>query len=290
MKLSINVTNYSWPGPPDQIARHLSALARRADDAGLDTLWVPDHLIQADPTATLDEPMLESYATLGYLAAVTTNIHLGTMVTWGSIRPPALLVKVVTTIDVLSNGRAWLGIGAGYNASEAAMTAVPFAPTAERFARLEEILQLADHLWSGSQERFDGPFHVLERPISSPTPVSRPRILIGGMGERRTLPLVARYADACNLFDVPDGGATLRRKLDVLAAACDAAGRDASAIEVTLSTRLADGETVDQLTDRCATLSALGVDHLVFIRSGPWQPGPELDVILDAARPALAVT
>jgi alkanesulfonate monooxygenase SsuD/methylene tetrahydromethanopterin reductase-like flavin-dependent oxidoreductase (luciferase family) len=288
MKLSINVTNYSWPGPSDQIAGHLGDLARRADAAGLDTLWVPDHLVQADPTASLDEPMLEAYTTLGYLAASTTTVQLGTMVTWGTVRPPALLVKVVTTLDVLSRGRAWLGIGAGYHSGEAAMTGVPFPPTAERFARLEEILQLADHLWSGVRDRFDGPFHVLEQPIEAPPPVRRPRVLIGGMGEQRTLPLVARYGDACNLFDVPDGGATLRRKLDVLAAACDALDRDPAGIEVTLSTRLAPGETVEQLTDRCHGLRALGVDHLVFITSGPWQ-SPELDVILAATGPVRAI-
>ena len=289
MKLSINVTNYSWPRSSSQIAPHLTDLACRADEAGLDTLWVPDHLVQVDPTATVDEPMLEAYTTLGSLAATTTNVHLGTMVTWGSIRPPMLLLKSVTTIDVLSGGRAWLGIGAGYNAAEAAMSGVSFPSIPERFDRLEEILDLADHLWSGKRDRFDGPFHVVEQPINAPPPLTRPRILIGGMGERRTLPLVARYADACNLFDVPDGGATLRHKLEVLTAACAAVDRDPGGIEVTLSTRLGDGETVEQLTDRCGTLRDLGVAHLVFIATGPWQPGPELDVIFATVSPALAL-
>ena len=161
------------------------------------------------------------------------------MVTWATIRPPALLVKIVTTLDVLSGGRAWLGVGAGYRGDEAAMIGLPFEPTAERFSRLEELLQLAAHMWNGDRAAFDGPHHHLEHRSTNHRRSPGPRVLIGGMGEQRTLPLVARYADACNLFDIPDGGATLRHKLDVLARACDAAGRDPDDIEVTLSSRLA---------------------------------------------------
>jgi F420-dependent oxidoreductase-like protein len=288
MKLSIAATSYSWPDDPTHLPRHLVELARQVDDAGLDTLWVADHLLQMDPNASIDEPMLEAYTTLGYLAAATDRVQLGTMVTWATIRPPALLVKIVTTLDVLSGGRAWFGLGVGYRADEARMTGLPFEPTSERFSRLEELLQLAQHMWTGDRSPFTGPHHHLDQPISVPAPVRRPRILIGGMGERRTLPLVARYADACNLFDVPDGGATLRHKLDVLARACDAVGRDPDAIEVTLSSRLADGETVTQLTDRCADLARLGVDHLVLVTTGSWGTGRDLDVVLEAAGPLRA--
>jgi Luciferase-like monooxygenase len=168
-----------------------------------------------------------------------------------------------------SGGRAWLGLGAGYGADEAAMTGLPFEPTPERFSRLEELLQLADHMWDGDRSPFTGPHHHLEQPICVPAPVARPRVLIGGMGEQRTLPLVARYADACNLFDVP--------------------GRDPAEIEVTLSSRLADGETVPQLADRSAHLARLGVDHLVLVTTGPWGTRRDLDVVLEAAEPLRAV-
>jgi len=284
VKISINVTNYSWPEGPAHLARHLLDLARRVDNGGVDTLWVADHLLQMDPTATIDEPMLEAYATLGFLAAATSNVNLGTMVTWASIRPPALLVKAVTTLDVLSDGRAWLGVGAGYQADEAVMTGLPFPDTAERFVLLEELLQLAAHMWDGDRRPFDGPRHRLEHPISSPAPISRPRVLIGGMGEQRTLPLVARYGDACNLFDIPDGGTTLQRKLDVLARACDKIGRDPQDIEITLSSRLARDETAKAFTDRCGQLAQCGIQHMVLIATGPWSDA-ELDVILDAVEP-----
>jgi len=285
MKLGISITNYSWPGGPSALANHVVDLARLVDDAGIDTLWVADHLLQMDPNASIDEPMLEAYSTLAFIAGATRQVQLGTMVTWAPIRPPALLIKTVTTLDVLSGGRAWLGVGIGYRGDEAAMTGLPFEPTPERFSRLEELLQLAAHLWDGNRTPFEGPHHHLEQPINEPPPIIRPGVLIGGMGEQGTLPLVARYADACNLFDIPDNGATLRRKLDVLARACEDAGRDPDEIEVTLSTRLGDGETTTQLTDRAADLADHGVDHLVFVTTGPWQNGGDIDVLLDAAEP-----
>ena len=284
MKISIALTNYSWSDGPVQLTGHLLDLARRVDDGGIDTLWVADHLLQMDPTATIDEPMLEAYTTLGYLAATTGSVNLGTMVTWASIRPPALVVKAVTTLDVLSGGRAWLGVGAGYQRDEAVMMGLPFPDTAERFVLMEELLQLAAHMWDGDRRPFDGPRHRLEQPISSPEPVSRPRVLIGGMGERRTLPLVARYGDACNLFDIPDGGATLQHKLEVLARACDAVGRDPQDIEVTLSSRLGSDETVGAFTDRCGQFAERGIQHIVLVTSGPWRQG-ELDIIFGAVDP-----
>ena len=284
MKLSIALTNYSWPGDSSSIAHEVRELACRVDERGVDTLWVADHLLQMDPNANVDEPMLEAYTTLGYAAAVTSNVHLGTMVTWATIRPPALLVKMVTTLDVLSDGRAWLGIGAGYQADEARMMGLPFEPTPERFSRLEELLQLAHQMWDGDRGPFRGPHHVLEQPISSPPPTKRPRVLIGGMGEQRTLPLVARYGDACNLFDVPDGGATVKRKLDVLARACEAVGRSPDDIEITLSSRIG-GDDLATFTERCAAWRERGVDHIVLVTTGPWQPGGELDVALDAVGP-----
>ena len=284
MKISIGLTNYSWPDGPAHATGHLLDLARRVDGGGIDTLWVADHLLQMDPTAAIDEPMLEAYTTLGFLAAATSNVNLGTMVTWASIRPPALRVKSVTPLDGLSGGRAWLGVGAGYQGDEAAMTGLPFPGAAERFVLLEELLQLAAHMWDDDRRPFDGPRHRLEQPISSPAPISRPRVLIGGMGEQRTLPLVARYGDACNLFDIPDGGETLQRKLDVLARACDGVGRDRDEIEITLSSRLARDETAEAFTDRCGQLAQRGIQHIVLVTTGPWRQD-ELDVILDAVEP-----
>jgi F420-dependent oxidoreductase-like protein len=284
VKISVSVTNYSWPRPPSSLAEQLTSLARRADDGPFDTLWLPDHLLQMDPNRAVDEPMVEAYTTLGYLAATTTRIRRGAMVTWASIRPPALLVKAVTTLDVLSGGRAWLGIGAGYQADEAQMVGLPFPPTAERFERLEEVLELAAHMWSGNQSSFAGQFHQLRRPICSPPPVStpKPRILIGGMGEQRTLPLVGRYADACNLFDIPDGGATLRHKLDTINRVCDEIGRDRSEIETTISTRLDEHETSSDFAARCRALRDLGIDHAVVLATHPWDE-ERLDVLGAAA-------
>lgn len=270
MKISISLTNYSWATGGTSVAAHLDTIAFAADSVGVDTMWVADHLVQADPTASLDEPMLEAYTTLGYLAARTSRLNLGTMVTWAGIRPAALLVKAVTTLDVLSGGRAWLGLGAGYRDDEATMMGLPFAPTRERFELVEDTMVLAKQMWSGDESEFAGRRIHVPRPISHPEPISRPRILIGGMGEKRTLPLVARHADACNLFDIPDEGKTIRRKLAVLAEACHEIGRDPAEIEATVSARLEPSETVSSLVDRCQQFADWGIDHVVLITTGPW--------------------
>jgi F420-dependent oxidoreductase-like protein len=273
MRVSIGVTNYSWPGGPDAIGARLAELARGADQAGVDTLWVVDHLLQADPTAPPDDTeMLEAYTTLGFLASQTERVRLGTMVTGVTFRPPALLVKAVTTLDALSGGRAWLGLGASYQSEEAAAMGLPLPPVAERFQRLEETLQIAARMWAGDETPFEGQQYRLERPVGSPRPVQRPGppVLIGGTGERRTLRLVARYADACNLFDIPDGGRTVTHKLAVLARHCAEVGRPYEQIEKTLSTRLEAGESSDAFVRRCAAAAALGIEHMVVITSGPW--------------------
>jgi F420-dependent oxidoreductase-like protein len=272
MRLSLNVTNYSWPDGADRIAGQLAQVVGAADEAGLDTVWVGDHLIQGDPTSTPEAEMLEAYTTLGYLAAQTQRIQLGTMVTAATYRPPALLVKAVTTLDILSGGRAWLGIGAGYHQDEARMLGLDLPASGERFERLAETLRLAIQMWSGDDSAFEGKHYRLERPINSPNAVRRPRppILIGGMGERKTLRLVAEYGDACNLFDIPDGGQTVRRKLAVLAEHCAAVGRPVNEIDKTVSTRLGPGEPVDAFVQRCAALAELGIQHAVVITAGPW--------------------
>jgi F420-dependent oxidoreductase-like protein len=272
MRVSLSITNFSWPDGAAGLAVQLAWIARAADEGGLDTVWLSDHLIQADPTSTPDSEMLEAYTTLGFLAARTERVRLGTMVTAATFRAPALLVKAVTTLDVLSGGRAWLGIGAGYQEDEARAMDLPLPPVAERFERLEETLRLALQMWSDDRSAFDGDHYRLERPVNSPPPLQRPHppILIGGMGERRTLRLVAQNADACNLFDIPDGGATVRHKLDVLARHCEAVGRPYDDIEKTISTRLASGESPERFAEHCAQLAALGIEHAVVITSGAW--------------------
>jgi alkanesulfonate monooxygenase SsuD/methylene tetrahydromethanopterin reductase-like flavin-dependent oxidoreductase (luciferase family) len=194
------------------------------------------------------------------------------MVTAATYRSPDLLVKAVTTLDVLSGGRAWLGIGTGYHEGEALALGLSLPPTAERYERLEETLRIALQMWTGDVSAFAGAHYRLERPLNSPQSLTRPHppILIGGMGERKTLPLVARYADACNLFDIPDGGVTIRRKLAVLADACEAIGRPYEQIEKTVSTRLEPDETAAAFADRCARLAELGIEHAVVITSEPW--------------------
>lgn len=232
-----------------------------------------DHLIQADPFADAADPMVEAYTTLGFLAAATTHLRLGTMVSAATYRAPTLLIKAVTTLDVLSGGRAWLGIGAGYQQREADAMGLFLPPLPERFARLEETLQLAGQMWAGDPAPFRGQFLQLAEPISNPRPISapRPRILIGGTGPKRTMRLVAQYADAANFFDIPDGGTALRHNLTLLAEHCANAGRDPDDIEHTVTTALMPDETASGLADRCLALHDLGVDHVVLISRGrPW--------------------
>ncbi|MCR6482364.1 TIGR03560 family F420-dependent LLM class oxidoreductase [Amycolatopsis sp. OK19-0408] len=267
MKLSIGVTDFSWP---DRLTDELAAVATAAEDAGLDTLWVADHLLQADPNSTPDSAMLEAYTTLGFLAARTRRLGLGTMVSAVTFRPPALLIKAVTTLDVLSGGRARFGIGTGHHDGEARAMGLPFPPVGERFERLEETIRLALRMWAGDESPFEGAHYRLDRPIGNPLPVRRPKVLIGGAGERKTLRLVARYADACNVFDVPDGGKTVRHKLAVLARHCEEIGRPYAEIEKTISTRLAPGEPAGEFARRCAEFAEWGIEHAVVITAGPW--------------------
>lgn len=270
MKLSLTITSF----PAGPLAPFLTATGRAADEAGLDTVWAADHLLQADPTHSREDPVLEAYTSLGFLAAQTSRVRLGTMVAAVTYRPAALLLKAVATLDVLSNGRAWLGIGAGYHQGEARALGLPLPPTPERFAHLEETLQLALQMWADNPAPFHGDVLHLEQPVSHPLPVSRPRprILIGGAGEQCTLPLVARYADACNLFDIPDGGATIRRKLEVLRRNCEEIGRPCSEIETSIATRLRPDESVDALAARCRAFGDLGLDHVVFLHPAAWTP------------------
>ena len=182
--------------------------------------------------------MLEGYTTLAHAAAVTERIELGTLVTGVTYRHPGILLKTVTTLDVLSGGRAWLGIGAAWNEEEHRGLGVPYPSTRERFALLEDTLRLAHRMFADDDRPFEGDAVSLERPLNHPQPVRRPPIMVGGGGEKRTLRLVAQYADACNLFDTGLGPEGLPHKLDVLRRHCDEVGRPYDEIEKTCLTRL----------------------------------------------------
>jgi F420-dependent oxidoreductase-like protein len=223
--------------------------------------------------------MLEAYTTLGYLAACTSRARLLTLVTGAVYRHPGVLAKIVTTLDVLSGGRASLGIGAAWNEEEARALGIPFPPVAERFERLEETLQICLQMWSGDQAPFRGAHYQLERPLNMPPALSQPHppIMIGGGGERKTLRLVARYAQACNLFPGPD----LARKLDVLRAHCEAEGRDYDDIEKTCYFIFdvgENGERAGAVTEQLAGLAELGFDMAIGAVAGVWTLKP-LEII-----------
>jgi F420-dependent oxidoreductase-like protein len=272
VRVSISITDYTWPEGPVVIPQRLREVATAADAVGVDTVWVADHLVQADPTVPDDTEMLEAFTTLGHLAGATDRVRLGTLVAAATFRPPALLVKAVTTLDVLSEGRAWLGVGAGYQEDEATAMGLPMPPVAERFEHLEDLLRLARQMWSGDPAPFHGARHQLAAPSCDPAPVTKPHppILVGGTGEKRTLRLVAEYADSCNLFDIPDGGKTVAHKLAVLARHCDEVGKPRTEIEATLSTRIAPGQSATDFVQHCTELAGLGVDHVIVLTAGAW--------------------
>ena len=289
MRISLSITNFSWPSGTAAIAERTVSIAQAAENAGLDTVWVADHPIQSDPASRPDEPMLEAYTLLGLLAGHTRRVRLGTLVAGVTFRPPALLVKAVTTLDVISGGRAWLGIGAGYNDDEARDMGMPLPPVPERFDTLTDTLEIAARMWSGDESPYHGRRIHLDHPIGSPRPLSRPRppILIGGTGARRTLRLVAEHADACNLFDIPDGGSSVRHQLEVLDRHCADVGRPAGEIEKTITTALQPDEPAEQFVERCVALGDLGIQHVIVITRGrPWHD--ESVAVLGAAATALA--
>jgi alkanesulfonate monooxygenase SsuD/methylene tetrahydromethanopterin reductase-like flavin-dependent oxidoreductase (luciferase family) len=291
MKLGIALANFSWDVPLSELGAKIAGIARQADDAGVDSLWVMDHFFQIRMSGLPPEsPMPEAYATLGVLAGQTRNIRLGTLVTSVAYRHPSVLVKTVTTLDVLSGGRMYLGVGVGAPFSperrgpgtpfETEGLGIPFAPLSDRFEMLEELLRIARAMWDGDQAPFEGKHYQLARPLNSPNSVQRPRppILVAGGGERRTLPMVARYADACHLPDLPRDqqlssrlGGDLGDKLGILRELCAAVGRDYGEIEKTVGARLDPGDAgLDALRKRLGELADLGVDHAMVVPSRPW--------------------
>lgn len=262
MRVGLQIPSFTFPGGPEQIAPAFGRMAREADQAGLHSLWVMDHFFQIQGVGAPEEPMLEGYSALAYAAALTERITLGTMVTGVTYRHPGILVKTVTTLDVLSGGRAWLGIGAAWNEEESRGLGVRFPPTAERFERLEETLRLARRMWDGDESAFEGVHYALERPLNSPPAVRRPHppILIGGGGEKKTLRFVAKYADACNLFDSDE----LPHKLDVLRGHCEREGRDYTEIEKTSLSLVTGPASADEIVDTVGRLADAGIDQAIF--------------------------
>ncbi|HEX9776029.1 MAG TPA: LLM class F420-dependent oxidoreductase [Actinomycetota bacterium] len=267
MKVSIQVSRFTWPGGDAEIGPTFARLVRGVEDAGFDTLWVMDHFFQLDPMlGSADEPMLEGHTALSVAAGMTQRVRLGALVAGVIYRHPSLLVKTVTTLDVLSGGRAWLGVGAAWYQRECEGLGFEFPRPAARFEMLEEALRIAHQTWQGDRSPIHGKHFRLEEPVVSPAPVTRPRppILIGGGGERKTLRLVARYAEACNLF-AQSGEEVLRHKLDVLERHCADAGRDPGTVEKTVTVPVNfDKASSQEVIDRCAGLSRLGFDHAIF--------------------------
>lgn len=242
MRIGIHYANFTHPDWESRLADRLTETARVADQGGASLFTVMDHYFQMEMLGGPPEPMLEGYTTLGYLAGVTEEVRLSLLVTGATYRHPGLLAKIVTTLDVLSRGRAMLGIGAAWYDREHDGLGVPFPPTAERFERLEETLQVVRQMWSDDDGAYTGKHYRLAETVNVPPPVQRPHppVLIGGSGERKTLRMVAQYADACNLFgESPD---VVRHKLDVLRRHCDDVGRDYDTIEKTM---IANGDPLD---------------------------------------------
>ncbi len=269
MNVGLQLSRFKYPGGSSQIASTVSAIVREADAAGFSSLWVMDHFFQIQNGGPPEDPMLEAYTTLGFAAGISEHLKLGTLVTGVTYRYPGLLAKTVTTLDVLSGGRAYLGIGAAWFEQEHLGLGVPYPPLGERFERLEEALQIVLQMWSGEVKPYSGTHYQLEETLNQPAAVSTPHppILIGGGGEQKTLRLVAKYGDACNLF----GGPELPHKLDVLKRRCDEVGRDYAEIEKTTLTIAppafdgsSEGQTTAALLDTLQQQAALGIDQAIL--------------------------
>ncbi|HWG62457.1 MAG TPA: LLM class F420-dependent oxidoreductase [Streptosporangiaceae bacterium] len=263
MELGLHLPDFTYPDGPANLGRDLRRIATAVEEAGFAKLSVMDHVWQITQIGPPEHDMLETYTTLGYLAASTSRIKLLSWVTAVVYREPGLLAKIATTLDVLSGGRAWLGIGAAWYEAEARGLGLPFPPLAERFGRLEEALQICLQMWSDNDGPYSGKYYHLERTLNSPQSLTRPHppILIGGGGEKKTLRLVAQYAQACNLFAGPE----LAHKLDVLRGHCQAVGRDYDEIEKTVMVPFdpgPNGEKADALLEQLQGLAALGVSHV----------------------------
>jgi F420-dependent oxidoreductase-like protein len=288
VQIGLQIPDFTTPDGPARLGADLATVARTADEGGFDFIAVMDHFFQIRAIGAPERAMLEAYTTLGYLAGCTSRAKLLTLVTGTVYRHPGILAKIVTTLDVLSGGRAWLGIGAAWNEEESRGLGIPFPPVAERFERLEETLQICLQMWRGDDSPYHGAHYQLGRPLNSPQALTRPHppIMIGGGGERKTLRFVARYADACNLFPTPD----LPRKLDVLRAHCDAEGRDYDEITKTCYFIFdvgEKGEKAAEVIDRLGRLADMGFQAAIGAVAHVWQVTP-LEVIAAEVIPAVS--
>ena len=287
MELGIHVVSFDYSGGPASIAPTLARVGEVTEAAGATHLSLMDHWFQMDQMAPAEDPMLEGYTALGYLAAHTRTVRLGLLVTGVMYRYPGLLAKIVATLDVLSGGRAQLGIGAAWYEREHLGLGVPFPPVAERFERLEEALQICAQMWDPTNNGpYTGRHYQLAETLCSPAPLSRPPVMIGGTGERKTLRLVARYADACNLF--ASSPADVAHKLDVLARHCDDAARDPATVRKTIlyvGGTLARGD-VDGFLTEMADYSRLGIEEVVVMPPGN-QPDRWIEDVCGKAAPRL---
>jgi len=264
MRIGLQIPDFTWPGGPERIGTTLAEITRTADEAGFEWVGVMDHLFQIRSIGAPEREMLEAYTTLGFMAAGSRRAKLITIVTGVHHRRAGLLAKMVTTLDVLSGGRAWLGIGAGWNEQESRGLGIPFPPLKERFEQLEETLKVCLQMWAGEETPFEGKHFQLARPLNSPQSLQRPHppVMIGGSGEQKTLRLVARYADACNLFPTPE----VPHKLGVRREHCEAEGRDYDSILKTAVFTFdvgERGEKVDALLGQLRWLAGMGMEAAI---------------------------
>jgi F420-dependent oxidoreductase-like protein len=286
MQLDIHVPRFTWPGGPRAIGPTFATLAQTAEAIGVRTLSVMDHWFQMEMLWPADEPMLEGYTTLGFAAAKTQRLRFRLLVGGVTYRHPGLLAKTVTTLDVLSGGRAELGLGAAWYEREHRGLGVPFPPLKERYERLEETIQICFQMWSDDDGPYEGTHYQLAETLCSPPPLSapRPRLLIGGGGERKTLRLVATYADACNFIG---DAATVAHKVQVLRTHCDEVGRDPAAIEVTALIMIGDDADQDAILREAQALRSAGADAIV-VRSTGSEPSQWLETTWGPVLPRLA--
>jgi F420-dependent oxidoreductase-like protein len=285
MQIGLQIPDFTWPGGPQRLGTDLAQVARTADQGGFEYLAVMDHFFQVGAIGPTENDMLEAYTTLGYLAAHSSRAKLLTLVTGTVYRYPGILAKIISTLDVLSGGRAWLGVGAAWNEQESVGLGIPFPPVPERFERLEETLRICLQMWAGDETPFHGRHYQLQRPLNAPQPLTRPHppILVGGNGRRRTLRLAARYAQACNIFPGPDTAQTL----DALREHCAREGRDYDEIFKTAYYGIdvgEDGKNAGKVLEDLHGLAELGIQATIGYVADVWRIRP-LEIIAERVIP-----
>jgi alkanesulfonate monooxygenase len=280
MELGLHIADFTWSGGTAELGPVLAKHACDAEAAGISRITVMDHFWQIGPVGPVEHEMLEAYTTLGFLAAHTEKVRLHTLVTGVIYREPALLAKQISTLDILSGGRAGLGIGAAWNADESEGLGFEFPSTRERFERLEEAIEICLQMWSDSQDAYDGTHYQLGRTLNSPQPLQKPHpyLMIGGGGEKRTLRLVAQYADACNIFAGPEAA----HKLEVLRGHCDAVGRAYDEIEKTTGFPIDPTTTKDDMVRTANEMAELGFTACYIFAKEIKEPNRIIDLLASA--------